>query len=313
MKKVVNNIIEPIWPAPNHIIAGVTTRIGGNSKAPFSAWNLAEHVGDNNSHVAENRALLNRNVQALARGQNIHSYWLDQVHGTEAVEIDGSQPPTPQADAAVTSLPNIICCVLTADCLPILLCDKQGKRVAAIHAGWRGLAQGVIENTVEQFCGQRQSAKELIAWLGPAIGPDHFEVGAEVKEQFTQPNHSRSSSNSLSSNDSKDDTDLYETAFTASPNRGEPERYLADLYQLATIKLNRAGVHGIYGGGFCTICEQDRFFSYRGAQHHCNALSDSSARQQSNAGKHSNAQKDSKAQESSSTGRMASFILIAST
>ena len=237
------DIIRPIWPAPPQVIAGVSTRIGGYSQAPFDQFNLAQHVNDNANHVANNRT-------RLAQCENTAEQqwqWLEQTHSTDIVTLNSVQSNPLPADAALTSKPNIICTVLTADCLPILLCDVQGTRVAAIHAGWRGLANGIISNSINAFCNSLPAIKsqQIYAWLGPAIGPDYFEVGSEVKEAFI---HANTAS-----------IELYEQAFTKKTNN----KYWADIYQLATIALNTCGVHHIYGGGFCTARESERFYSYR--------------------------------------------------
>jgi polyphenol oxidase len=242
MTATLADTIKPIWPAPAHVIAGVSTRSGGCSQAPYQSMNLAQHVGDNADDIAKNRT-------QLAHAENTSPQqwqWLEQTHSTTIIEINEVQNQPLHADAAFTRQQNTVCTVMTADCLPILLCDAQGSRVAAIHAGWRGLANGIVSNSINAFCNQLPAIKsqEIIAWLGPAIGPDHFEVGAEVKEAFV--------------NDSAIGQ-LNAAAFEAQANN----KYKADIYQLATIALNACGVHHIYGGGFCTVCESERFYSYR--------------------------------------------------
>ena len=234
--------IKPIWPAPAHIIAGVTTRSGGCSQAPFNSLNLAQHVGDKADDITNNREQL-----ALFENNSPQQWqWLEQTHSTTITEVNQVQSQPLYADAAFTSQRNTVCTVMTADCLPILLCDAQGTRVAAIHAGWRGLANGIISNSIKAFCHQLPAIKsqQVYAWLGPAIGPDHFEVGAEVKDAFV--------------NDTATGQ-LNAAAFEPQANN----KYKADIYQLATIALNACGVHHIYGGGFCTVCESERFYSYR--------------------------------------------------
>ncbi|MEZ7984864.1 MAG: peptidoglycan editing factor PgeF [Pseudomonadales bacterium] len=234
--------IKPIWPAPAHVIAGVSTRSGGCSQAPYQSMNLAHHVGDKVDDVTNNRAQL-----AFAENTSAQQWqWLEQTHSTAIIEVNQVQNQALQADAAFTSQHNTVCTVMTADCLPILLCDAQGTRVAAIHAGWRGLANGVISNSINAFCNQLPIIKSqaIYAWLGPAIGPDHFEVGVDVREAFV--------------NDTATGQ-LNAAAFEAQANN----KYKADIYQLATIALNACGVHSIYGGGFCTVCESERFYSYR--------------------------------------------------
>ena len=242
MTAALDNIIKPIWPAPAHVIAGVSTRSGGSSQAPYHSLNLAKHVGDNIDDVANNRAYL-----ALSENSSPQQWqWLEQTHSTIIIEVDKVQNQALHADAAFTSQHNTVCTVMTADCLPILLCDAQGSRVAAIHAGWRGLANGIVSNSINAFCNQLPAIKSqaIYAWLGPAIGPDHFEVGVDVKDAFV--------------NDTMTGQ-LNAAAFEAQANN----KYKADIYQLATIALNACGVHHIYGGGFCTVSESERFYSYR--------------------------------------------------
>lgn len=265
------NIIRPIWPAPAHIIAGVTTRNDGFSDAPFDSFNLAEHVGDNIEAVAKNRMLL---ATAISGEQNNHPgpqqwQWLEQTHSTHAVHIESVQAQAIAADASITSNHGVVCTVLTADCLPILLCDATGSHIAAIHAGWRGLAGGIVKNTVRALFESinansiNNSAEDtknnpqptIYAWLGPAIGPDHFEVGEDVKAAFLLAMDSMV----LSSSKNQSPAEAYQQAFHSTGKN----KYLADIYQLASIALNAAGVNHIYGGGFCTACEEKRFFSYR--------------------------------------------------
>jgi YfiH family protein len=215
-------------------------RSGGVSAAPYASLNLGDHVGDSLQAVAENR----RRLQAAA-GLPAEPAWLTQVHGTKVVDLDAvgdlaaSVPgPLGPADAAFTRRRGRVCAILTADCLPILLAAESGDLVAAAHAGWRGLAGGVIEATVKAL---QVAPEKLMAWLGPAIGPQHFEVGAEVRE-------------ALLAGDSGADA-----AFAANA-RG---RYLADLSALARRRLAALGVGRIYGGGQCTYADEDRYFSHR--------------------------------------------------
>lgn len=225
-------MITPNWNAPAHIKALTTTRAGGFSKAPFNSNNMGMHVGDNAYMVAQNRAQL-----ALELPQP--PLWLDQQHTTDVVNNppeQNSQAPI-VADASYSQLPNTVCCVMTADCLPVLLTDKQGSQVAAVHAGWRGLCDGIIENAIAKFSGNPQ---DIIAWLGPAIGPLTFEVGDDVLNQFCQYYPS--------------DKDCF---------KPHGDRFLANIYQLATNRLNRLGIFDISGGEFCTYQQQDLFFSYR--------------------------------------------------
>lgn len=254
------SIIRPIWPAPDHIHAGVTTRIGGYSEQAFEQGNMANHVGDDPGHVEKNRQRL-ADYEAQRCGKELHWQWLEQSHSDHCVEIHQSQVRPIAADAVITASSMTNCVVLSADCLPILLTNAEGSQVAAIHAGWRGLAKGIISNTASLF---RQSLKvkkipssPIYAWLGPAIGPNSFEVGDDVKQAFARQDH-HSQLN-------------YPLAFTPHGDK----KYLADLYQLATLELHHNDIHHVYGGGFCTFRESERFFSYR---------------------------------RSSSTGRMASYI-----
>lgn len=221
----------PDWPAPTNVRACVTTRAGGVSQTPFDGLNLGDHVEDEPQAVTENRRLL---VERLG----CRPAWLKQVHSPDVVAADPAQVPT--ADASWTATPGTACAVLTADCLPALFCDRAGTRVAAAHAGWRGLAGGVLENTVAALGGKPD---ELLVWLGPAIGPQSFEVGAEVREAFVA-QHAEA-----------------ERAFVPSANAG---KYLADLYSLARIRLAAIGVTAVHGGGLDTFSDP-RFFSYRRA------------------------------------------------
>ncbi len=222
--------ITPDWPAPKHIHAATTLRSGGISLAEFSSLNLADHVNDKLQHVLTNRLYISKMLKLPAE-----PVWLRQTHGTLAVCADQVKG-CPEADASYSAKTNIVCSVLTADCLPVLLCAQQGSTVAAIHAGWRGLLNGIIENTVLNM-----PDKEILAWLGPAIGPQCFEVGAEVRDAFISKSREFSS------------------AFTVLTE----DKYLADIYHIARIRLNALGIHHIYGGDFCTVSDQQRFFSYR--------------------------------------------------
>lgn len=225
-----DHFITPTWTAPAHVHAFQTTRHGGLSHAPYASLNLGDHVGDAPLTVARNRMLLNQLVPS-------EPIWLEQVHGTVVVEAQ-SATCRPRADACVTRGRGAVCVVMTADCLPVLLCDRAGTVVGAAHAGWRGLADGVLEATIDAM---RVAPSELLVWFGAAIGPTAFEVGAEVRAQFVA-QHAAADS-----------------AFT--PNGGD--KYLADLYALARLRLKQLGVHDIFGGELCTYRDADRFFSYR--------------------------------------------------
>ena len=227
--------IIPDWPAPKNVHALQTTRNGGVSVAPYNSLNLGDHVGDDPLAVERNRMLL----QPMLPSEPI---WLKQVHGTVVAKAHDADC-WPEADACVASRAGAVCVVMTADCLPVLLCDEQGSVVGAVHAGWRGLCSGVIEQTVRDM---NVEPSALMAWLGPAIGAQAFEVGEEVRAAFIA------------------EQPQAVAAFTPSPAQaGGSEKYLADIYQLARLRLNTLRITRIYGGGFCTYTDSERFFSYR--------------------------------------------------
>jgi YfiH family protein len=231
---VATSLITPRWPAPATVRAASTTRIGGRSRAPYDELNLGERSGDDPDTVSANRAALSRLLELPAE-----PFWLHQVHGARVVDA-GTAGAGPEADAAIASRPGAVCAVLTADCLPVLLCDARGTRVGAVHAGWRGMAQGVIEAAVAHLGG----GAELLAWLGPAIGPGAYEVGPEVRAALC--------------------AGLERAAQVAfSPSPSPAGRWMADLYTLARLRLRKAGVDSIHGGAHCTFSEADRFYSYR--------------------------------------------------
>ncbi|MNP03307.1 Laccase domain protein YfiH [compost metagenome] len=221
----------PDWPAPAGVKACVTTRAGGVSLAPFDSLNLGDHVDDSPEAVAENR-------RRLTDRFSIQPAWLQQVHGIVVAHADPSRVDT--ADASWTSTPGIACAAMTADCLPVLFCDRAGTRVAAAHAGWRGLAAGVLEATLDSLA---VPPAEVLVWLGPAIGPQAFEVGPEVRETFVE--------------------QLPGAAQAFAPSQN-PGKFMADIYMLARLRLAAQGVTAVYGGGFCTVSDP-RFFSYRRA------------------------------------------------
>ncbi|MGO9634782.1 MAG: peptidoglycan editing factor PgeF [Steroidobacteraceae bacterium] len=224
--------LTPQWPAPPAVCALSTQRGGGVSAAPYATLNLGDHVGDLPAAVAENRRRLR-----IAADLPAEPRWLAQVHGIRVADLDvgGS---TASADGAHTRRPGRICAILSADCLPLLFAAESGEAVAAAHAGWRGLAGGVIEATVRALA---LDPGTLLAWLGPAIGPRHFEIGAEVREELLRGDGGA------------------EAAFT--PNaRG---RFMADLQALARRRLARLGIERIYGGGECTFSHPDKYFSHR--------------------------------------------------
>jgi hypothetical protein len=224
--------IAPEWPAPAAVRALITTRAGGASRGAYAGLNLGLGAGDDAADVARNRASLRQWLPAEPR-------WLRQVHGTTVVEADTAAGDA-AADAALARRPGTVCAVLTADCLPLLLCDDAGTVVAAVHAGWRGLCSGVIEQTLRAM---DRPSQALLAYLGPAIGPQAYEVGAEVRQAFIAADPGGGS----------------EAAF----GPGSPGKFYADLYALARARLARNGVTRIYGGGCCTYTEGERFYSYR--------------------------------------------------
>jgi YfiH family protein len=224
-------LVAADWPAPANVHALTTTRVGGVSQGAWQSLNLAAHVQDQHSAVAENRRRLREQLQLPAE-----PLWLTQVHGTTIAM--GDNEPDCEADGSYSAARGQVCAVLTADCLPVLLCDVQGREVAAVHAGWRGLAGGVIERALDCFGTPRGG---LLAWLGPAIGPAAFEVGAEVRAAFVQQDPAAAD------------------AFEAN----RPGHWLADLYALARLRLSRAGVRSVFGGGLCTYSDAARFYSFR--------------------------------------------------
>lgn len=231
-------LIYPEWAAPSAIGALSTTRVGGVSLAPYDdgagagGLNLGTHVGDDPARVEANRAALQQHLPGPA-------IWLSQVHGNRVVDVADAVTGT-EADAIITTQRGLVCCIQTADCLPVLFCDTAGTVVGAAHAGWRGLAAGVLENTVERM--RVTGGDQIIAWLGPAIGPQRFEVGCDVVAAFV------------------DKDKRAADAFCTIPDRAG--KYLADIYLLARLRLQSAGVQKIFGGGLCTVSEK-RFYSYR--------------------------------------------------
>ena len=218
-----------------------TTRNGGTSPPPFGSLNLGFHVGDDPDNVRKNRRILADMVEEKFEG-DVPFCWLSQVHGTDVVDAEDviATDEAVEADAGVAHTPRKACVVMTADCLPVLLCDRDATVVAAAHAGWRGLADGVVEATVDAM---DVDPTRLLAWLGPAIGPDVFEIGPEVREAFLAADEGA------------------EHCFGPSPFHDD--RWVADLYELASRRLRRRGVEQIVGGGFCTYTDEEHFFSYR--------------------------------------------------
>ena len=224
-------LLIPEWPAPRNVQVFMTTRAGGVSTGPYAGLNLGDHTGDDPAAVAQNRACLRARLPA-------EPCWLAQVHGHAVCRAD-DPAASRSADAAVARQVDVVCAVLTADCLPVLLCDRNGSVVAAAHAGWRGLAGGVLEAAVVAMDAPPQ---ELMAWLGAAIGPQAFQVGEDVRAAFVG--------------------DLPACAQAFVPD-ALPAKWRADIYRLARLRLARAGVTRVYGGGLCTVADAGRFYSYR--------------------------------------------------
>ena len=227
-----NHYIVPDWPAPARVHAMVTTREQGVSRPPYDSFNLAAHVGDQPESVASNRNLLRQQLHLPDEPM-----WLNQVHGRQ-IARHGDPGSVPEADGSYSNQVDQVCVVLTADCLPLLMCNKAGTEVAAVHAGWRGLADGVINSAVDAFTA---APSELLVWLGPAIGPERFEVGQDVYDAFV----------------------TADPAATEGFNAIDDEHWLADLYYLARLQLQGLGAGQVYGGQFCTMTDAERFFSYR--------------------------------------------------
>ena len=225
-------MITPAWTAPNTVSALSTIRQGGVSVAPFDSFNVGLHVGDDEQAVLANRALLTNQLPNPA-------VWLNQTHSSDVIVIDEKSDLSQvrAADALYTRLVKQPLAIMTADCLPVLLCSSSGDEVAAVHGGWRGLAQAILANTVSHF---QAPANDIIAWLGPAIGPSQFEVGQDVKDSFCLQNP------------------VHQQAFTA-----KHKKYMADIYLLARQQLAQLGVVKIYGGEYCTVTDKSQFFSYR--------------------------------------------------
>jgi len=223
------------WELPSGVFAACTTRLGGVSQDAWDSFNLATHVGDDLAHVAANRARL-RDVLKL----NAEPGWLNQVHGVAVKNLDGAPfSPIPfSADAAVATRVGAACVVMVADCLPVLFCSTDGQRIGAAHAGWRGLAEGVLERTVEAM---GVPADQLLAWLGPAISQEHFEVGDEVREAFVNSDRAASSRFRMNAR----------------------SRWQADLVGLARLRLLSLGLTNVSGGKWCTFADRERFYSHR--------------------------------------------------
>jgi YfiH family protein len=228
------SLIFPDWPQPDNIGACSTLREGGISLPPYHSFNLGAHVGDELSRVEENRHRLCQQAQLPEM-----PLWLEQVHGTHVVTLNSGKNNEVEGDALYTSTMKKVCAIMTADCLPVLFTTVDGTEVGAAHGGWRGLCHGVLQNTLAHF---KAPKSQIMAWLGPAIGPNAFEVGAEVRLAFIEKNIA------------------FDPAFI--PHN---DKYFANIYMLARIILQESGVTQIYGG-FCTVTDKSRFFSYRREQ-----------------------------------------------
>ena len=228
-----NNYIKPLWPAPKNVMAFTTKRTGGISKSPYDSFNFNLRTGDNIDDVLANRKTLRQELKLPTE-----PFWLTQEHTNTVIHLtENTNSTKPVADASFTTTPALVCAVLTADCVPILICDHNGSVVTAIHAGWKGIATGVIETTIKAM---NINPKKLIAWMGPAISQNCFEIGEEVQEIFIQHDP------------------ISNKAFTTHNNR-----LFANLYLLASQRLNNMGVTAIYGGEYCTFTQKELFFSFR--------------------------------------------------
>ena len=232
------NLIKPNWAAPAHIHAYSTTREGGVSNNEFLGLNLGQHVGDDPQHVSTNRLLLAKHFH------NAPNFcWLNQTHSTELVKLTNKTPQNLDADASWTDSTERTCVVMTADCLPVLITNKQGSFVAAIHAGWRGLCDGIVEKSIDRICNELNlPTNDLLVWLGPCIGPDVFEVGDDVRDLFVEQNP------------------LADGAFSQGKTKG---KWLANLHQLAKLRLAEFDDINITESEFCTFNNPDLFYSYR--------------------------------------------------
>ena len=222
--------IIPDWPAPHGVRALITTRAGGVSTGPYASMNLGEHVGDDPVACRENRARLCSFLPS-------EPLWMRQVHGARVIHPEEWSPGT-DADGAVTAGPGSVLGIMTADCLPVLFCDRDGGAVGIAHAGWRGMVSGILEATIAKM---GVDPRRLLAYLGPGIGVEVYEVGEEVRDAFV-----------------RDDAGAVQAFMPHTPRK-----YFADLYLLARQRLAKTGIMAVYGGEFCTFAEQDRFFSYR--------------------------------------------------
>jgi hypothetical protein len=228
-----NNYILPIWPAPKNVKAFTTKRIGGISKPPYDSFNFSLRTGDDPDNVLANRKKLSQELNLPTE-----PFWLNQQHTNIAIRFkQTTNLVDPIADAAFATAPNLVCVTMTADCVPILVCDRVGTIVAAIHAGWKGIAAGIIEATIKAM---NVDGAKLLAWLGPAIGANSFETGEDMREIFIK-------------HDPKS-----QKAFVAYK-----DRFLANIYLLASERLNNTGITAIFGGEYCTFTQKELFFSFR--------------------------------------------------
>jgi YfiH family protein len=238
------NYLTPNWPVPSNIHAAMTLRTGGVSTGVYASLNPATQVGDNPDAVAANRAIIKQMLQLPSE-----PVWLNQIHSNRVIDLSGFKnlEGLESADASFTCESGVVCAVLTADCLPLLFCSQNGEKIAAVHAGWKGLLNGIISNVVQAL-----KINQLIVWLGAAIGANRFEVGSEVRDLFIAKNP------------------LFSSAFKQNPSgfknlKGldSETKWLADIYQLARIELAELGIDQVYGGEFCTVTDTNRFYSYR--------------------------------------------------
>jgi len=240
-------VIRPTWPAPENVHAFTTTRTGGFSKAPFDSFNLGAYAGDELSSVMQNRQLLDALLPQSP-------YWIKQVHGTRVLRVQGSNlgihDNVMEADASFTQTPQTVLSILSADCMSVLFTNRSGTAVAAAHAGWRGLCDGVLENTIDLFLREErnQTPEQLMAWIGPSISAQHYEVGAEVRDAFFRAADVRKHF-------------LSDSCFRRS--QSSEQKYWANLPRIAMERMQALGIREIYGGDLCTYSDPDRFYSYR--------------------------------------------------
>jgi len=225
------NWITPNWNAPKQVKAFASTRIGGCSKSPYEGLNLGMHVGDDPILVQSNRDLLQQQTEMPTA-----PVWLNQTHSTVVLEVVQPTNDVLNADGVITSSPNVVCSAMTADCLPVLITNTQGTQVAAVHAGWRGLAGGIVENALTHF------SNDVMLWLGPAIGPQAFEVGEDVLQAFLD-------------YDSK-----AATAFVPGKQQG---KWWANMATLTRLRMAKLGIDQVFDSGLCTYQDPQRFYSYR--------------------------------------------------